>query len=116
MGRTLSVASVKYVDAAGTLQTLASDQYLVDASGDTARITPAYGLSWPSTRVQTGAVQVQYTAGYGSTAASVPAPIASWIKLALTDLYGQRGRSSDRPMVPHQFADGLLDGYKIWSL
>ena len=116
MGRTLSVASVKYVDAAGTLQTLASDQYLVDTSGDTARITPAYGLSWPSMRVQTGAVQVQYTAGYGSTAASVPAPIASWIKLALTDLYGQRGRSSDRPMVPHQFADGLLGGDKIWSL
>lgn len=116
MGRTLAVSSIKYVDDAGILQTLAADQYLVDTAGDTARITPAHGLRWPGTRVQPGAVQVQYTAGYGATAASVPAPIVSWIKLALTDLYGQRGRSSDRPMVPHQFADGLLDGYKIWSL
>lgn len=116
MGRTLLVYSVKYVDEAGTLQTVAPERYLVDYTGDTARITPAHGLRWPGTRVQPGAVQVQYTAGYGATAASVPAPIVSWIKLALTDLYGQRGRSSDRPMVPHQFADGLLDGYKIWSL
>jgi uncharacterized phiE125 gp8 family phage protein len=116
MGRTIAVTSVKYVDDNGTLQTLAADQYLVDASGDVARITPAYGLSWPSTRVQPGAVQVNYTAGYGSTAATVPAPIVSWIKLAMSDLYGQRGRSAERPMLPHHFADGLLDGYRIWSL
>ena len=116
MGSTIAVTSVQYVDQAGTLQTLAADQYLIDASGDVARITPAYGLSWPATRDQPGAVQVTYTAGYGSTAASVPAPIVSWIKLAVSDLYGQRSRSAERPMVPHHFADGLLDAYRIWSL
>lgn len=123
MGKVTSVESVKYVDEAGTLQTLAPEQYLVTLAGDVARIAPAYGLTWPAVRSQPDAVQVNYTAGYGSTAASVPAPIKAWIKLAVGDLYEQRSRSAEqrsgspeRPAVPMQFADGLLDGYKIWSL
>jgi uncharacterized phiE125 gp8 family phage protein len=116
MGRVLSITSIKYVNDAGTLTTLAADQYLADLTGDVARIGPAYGLSWPVARQQTAAVQVNYTAGYGPAAADVPAPIASWIKLALGDLYEQRSRSAERPAVPMQFADGLLDPYRIWSL
>jgi uncharacterized phiE125 gp8 family phage protein len=116
MGRVIAVQSLKYVDPDGVLQTLASDQYRVDLAGDVARITPAYGLNWPTTQDVTAAVQVNYTAGYGTTAAAVPAPIVSWIKLAIGDLYEQRSRSAERPAVPMQFADGLLDPYRIWSL
>ena len=116
MGKTIGVQSVKYVDDAGTLQTLAADQYLVDLAGDVARIVPAYGLGWPNVRAQPGAVQVNYTAGYGVDASVVPAPIKSWIKLALGDMYERRERSAERPAVPMQFADGLLDPYRIWSL
>ena len=116
MGRVIAVQSITYVDAAGATQTLAADQYRVDLSGDVARITPAYGLSWPTTRAVTGAVQVNYTAGYGASAAAVPAPIKSWIKLAMGDLYDQRSRSAERPAVPQHFADALLDPYRIWSL
>jgi hypothetical protein len=107
-----AVAWVKYVDASGVLQTLDPTQYLVDFKKEPAEITPAYGLAWPLTRVQAGAVTVQYTAGW-ATAALVPAPIKRWIKMAMTDLYENRGRSSDRPVVPQDFADELLDPYAI---
>ena len=116
MGPVISVQSITYVDEAGTTQTLASDQYRADLAGDVPRITPAYGLSWPTTRQVTAAVQVNYTAGSGATAAAVPAPIKSWIKLAVGDLYERRERSAERPAVPLQFADGLLDPYRIWGL
>lgn len=116
MGPVISVQSITYVDEAGTTQTLASDQYRVDLAGDVPRITPAYGLSWPIPRQVTAAVQVNYTAGYGATAAAVPAPIKSWIKLAVGDMYERRERSAERPAVPQQFADGLLDPYRIWGL
>jgi len=113
MGTVQAISSVKYVDEAGTLQTLASDQYQL--SGD--RLAPAYGCSWPATRSgDLGAVRVRYTAGYGAASTDVPAPVIAWIKLALGDLWDQRARSSDKPAVPQHFADGLLDAYRIWAL
>lgn len=116
MGRIISVDSVQYVDADGALQTLDTAAWLADLTSEPGRVVPAYGLSWPATRAEPGAVRVTYKAGYGTTAAAVPAPVVHWIKLALTDLYEQRSRSAERPAVPMQFADGLLDAYKCWSL
>lgn len=116
MGRVIAVQSITYLDADGAERTLAADQYRVDLAGDVARITPAYGLSWPTTRAVTGAVQVNYTAGYGASAAAVPAPIKSWIKLAVGDLYDQRSRSAEKPAVPQHFADALLDAARIWTV
>ena len=113
-GRALSVTSVQYIDEDGALQTFSDWQ--ADLNSEPARITPTYGLSWPATRCEPGAVRVTYKAGYGTAAADVPAPIVSWIKLAMTDLYEQRARSAERPAVPMQFADGLLDAYRVWSL
>lgn len=110
-----AVAWVKYVDGNGALQTLDPTQYLVDLKKEPAEITPAYGACWPITRLQAGAVTVQYTAGYAD-AASIPAPIRRWIKLALTDLFTNRGRSSDRPVVAQDFAEELLDPYVIQAL
>lgn len=114
-GPVQSVTWVKYYDSAGTLQTLAGDQYEVDLASTPARIVPAYGVIWPSTRAgKPGAVQVQFVAGYADVAA-VPKPILHWIKLALTDLYENRGRSAERPSVPHGFAEQLLaDGHTVW--
>jgi uncharacterized phiE125 gp8 family phage protein len=71
-----SVSSIVYTDTAGTSTTLAASQYQVDASSknNPARIKPAYGLSWPTTRCDTyNAVVVTFLAGY-TTAALVPTP------------------------------------------
>lgn len=119
----LSVTSVVYVDMDGATQTLAANtDYLVDL--DDARIAPAYGKSWPASRDQFNAVTVTYTAGYGATAASVPATLKQWIMLAVADMYSHRNRSGEAfstkggggKAVPQEFADGLLDAYKVWSI
>lgn len=63
MGPMKGVDAVKYVDADGVEQTLAPTEYLVDTGGEVARISPAYGKTWPPTRSQYGAVSVEFTAG-----------------------------------------------------
>lgn len=80
--------TITYLDTAGNSQTLAADQYLVEApSGPTCargRIDPAYGVSWPSVYGAPNAITVTFTAGYGETADTVPAAL----KLALLQLVG----------------------------
>lgn len=59
-----SVTHVKYYDTGGTLTTLDSDDYQVDAIGAPARISPAPTLAWPS--IQFGrynAIEIEYVAG-----------------------------------------------------
>lgn len=112
----LSVDWGKYIDTSGVQQTLVPSDYLLEPGSEPGLLWPAYGKGWPAHRSQPGAVRVQYQAGYGTTAAAVPAPIVHWIKLALTDLYENRARSSDRPAVPQDFAEGLLNGHHIWNL
>lgn len=60
-----SITSIKYRDIDGVLQTLDPSNYAADLSSFTARVTPSYGNSWPSTRHQMNAVEVEFIAGYG---------------------------------------------------
>ncbi len=99
-----SVTSITYIDGDGAEQTLASDQYQIDAISDTVRIAPAYGCSWPSTRKQNNAVKVRFIAGYGD-ASDVPAGIKSWILLKVKQRYDQAD--------PVPYVDGLLDPYRV---
>lgn len=114
--RIQSIDWVKYVAEDGTLTTLDPAAYELEATHEPGLLLPAYGLAWPAARARPGAVKVQYKAGYGDTAASLPKPIAQWILLALTDLYENRGRSGERPMLPHDFADGLISSFEIRSI
>lgn len=105
-----SVTSIAYVDTDGATQTLAASKYVVDANSKPARIAPAYGESWPSTRTQNNAVTVRFVAGYGA-ATAVPACIKQWMLLAISTLYAQRealvqGASNE---LPRDFLGGLLD-------
>lgn len=111
-----SVDSVKYVDTAGTLQTLDEAAYLVDKQRMVGVVTSAPGTNWPATRCQPGAVQIQFKAGYGTTADTVPAPIIWWCRLALSELYERRALTGDGGRaIPREFAEGLLNPYKIRS-
>lgn len=90
-GKVQSVANVKYIDAAGTLQTLAGTEYTLDAKDPQrpARLVPAYGKAWPGTRDEPNAVQVEYVTGYGA-AAAVPAIARQAILLHAGWHYEQR--------------------------
>lgn len=92
------VNSIHYVDAAGELQELGSDNWQVDGDSEPARIRPAPDKSWPATKFQMNAVIVSYVAGYpysdaGSPAdyaANVPQGLNAALKLMLGHLYENR--------------------------
>jgi uncharacterized phiE125 gp8 family phage protein len=111
----ISVDSVKYLDAAGVLQTLAPSAYDVHAEELMGSIVPVYGTTWPDTRSHLGAVQVDFTAGYAS-AAAVPQSIKTWMLCYIAAAYENRastitGRSISAIDLP--FVDSLLDDYLV---
>ena len=110
----ISVESVKYIDTDGEQQTLDPQDYFLDSVSEPGYLVPAAGRAWPATQDRINAVEVDYVAGYADNA--VPAPIKQWMLLAIADMYTYRERSADKPAVPQNFADALLDTYRIWGL
>lgn len=84
-----TVDAIRYIDTAGAQQTLATSNYRVDVSSLIARVTPAYGYTWPDLRPITNAVEVDFTAGYGG-AEDVPEPIKAAIKFLVAHWYDNR--------------------------
>jgi uncharacterized phiE125 gp8 family phage protein len=113
-GPVQSIDSITYLDMAGTVQTMPPADYAADLSGVFGRVGPKFGQVWPVTLPQIGAVTVNFTAGYGATAASVPEGLVHWIMLRIGSLYAIREdvvteRGVTVAKVP--FFDGLLDDY-----
>lgn len=95
-----AVSSVQYVDTAGTLQSLTD--YRLDSENEPARITPAYGETWPATRAQMNAVTIVYEAGYpegqGSPSdqtVNVPQSVKQAMLLLIGHWYEHRESASD---------------------
>lgn len=110
-----SVSAITYVDTDGVTQTLAADQYQVDAVSMPARITPAYGLAWPSSRAQANAIKIRFVAGYGD-ASSVPACVKQWMLLRIKHWLENRSPINIGNIInefPHSYADGLLDSERV---
>lgn len=108
--------SITYIDTDGTAQVLPGAAYIVDGFADPPLITAAYGAPWPTTRAQTGAVVVQYQAGYDD-AASVPEPIRQWMLLAINAFYEHRSAVAPEQTyaLPEDFAKWLLQRYVVYS-
>lgn len=113
-----SVTSITYVDNNGDTQTLAADQYLVDAKSAPARIAPAYGVSWPSTLNQNNAVIIRFVAGYG-VASAVPDCVKHWMLMRIKTLWDNRGQivvgTSGMVEIPPALIDSLLDSEKVYG-
>ena len=80
-----AVSSVMYYDSDNAQQTLSASDYDVDIFFQPARVTPAYGVTWPSTYKRPGAVTVTFVAGYGSRAL-----VPDTLKNGLKNLVGYR--------------------------
>lgn len=85
-----TITSIQYVDADGATQTWAAGERQVDAISEPARIKPAFGESYPSTRDDYNAVIVTFVAGYGAAASSVPDIYKRAIKLLAGHWYLNR--------------------------
>ena len=84
-----AINTLKYLDTTGTQQTLASDgsTYILDLASEPARIYPAYGIPWPITRWQNNAIQINFTAGYGTSVSNVPYRAKQAIKMLAAHWY-----------------------------
>lgn len=110
-GKVTAVASVKYVDADGNLQTLDPAAYELDLTTEPATVREAYDTTWPETRPSPAAVRVEYTVGYGN-AAAVPAALIAALKLILTNLYANRSGTIDAKLQKNPAVAALLLPYK----
>ncbi|MFM7010835.1 MAG: head-tail connector protein, partial [Betaproteobacteria bacterium] len=111
----LNVVCINYLDMAGVMQTMPSNDYTVDTACEPARITPVFGQIWPIPLPQIGSVSVTFDVGYGN-ASAVPEGIKSWIKLRIGSLYAHREEiaSLSRGRIePLQFVDRMLDPYMV---
>ena len=110
-----SVASLEYVDAQGTTQTLDPAAYTVDTHSTPGRIVPAAGASWPTTRGHIDDVIVTFSAGYGA-AVDVPETLRHAIMMLVAYWYEQRETAAGRTMtsVPLGF-DALIAPYRVYD-
>lgn len=73
-----SVASITYLDLAGTVQTLNPAWYVSDGYAQPGRVFLRDAYDWPDTEAVPNAVTIVYTAGYGA-----PTAIPSGLRVAL---------------------------------
>lgn len=114
MSPAVSITSIKYIDAAGVEQTLASAAYVLDDYSYTSWVLRAYGSEWPETQAVANAVKVRYVAG----SATVPGPVRSAMLLMIGHLFVHR-ESTNVGNVTSELPLGvkaLLDTNRAWFL
>ena len=108
---TFSVEAVRFLAPDGSTQTLDPADYYVDKVTTPGYIVPARGKAWPATEAHVNAVSVDYTAGYGPTAATVPAEVRLYILARLSEMFDPAAREFKETHAS-VFVNGLLDG--LW--
>lgn len=84
-----SITSISYIDTNGVTQTWDSSNYIVDSTSQPARITPAYGQVFPSTRCQINSITIRAVIGYGDTG-DIPNQIIQGMLQLIGHLYEHR--------------------------
>lgn len=113
-----SVASVVYVNSAGTPITLAAEAYRLDKRGQRAVLRPAYGASWPSdVRSDVAVITITYVVGFGDVGDAVPAPIREWMLVHVAAMHEQRTAVSEvgSSMAPLPYMSSLLDPWRVYG-
>ncbi len=91
VGIASSIESIKYYDTNNDEQTLdtAVYQLLTDDRGSYVSLKP--NQSWPGIFYREDAITIQWKAGYGATAATVPLAIRLAVKMMVAHWYENRG-------------------------
>jgi len=108
---------VKYVATGGVLTTLASSEYEFIYLIKPGRLYPAQGSSLPSTDDVFQAWQIEYVAGYETTA-DIPDALIQAIKITVADMYENRQSVIVGKIVSEipKTAQYLMNPYKIQTL
>ena len=106
----IAVSSFQYADSQNTTQTYNALNYIVDTFEKPARLSLAYGKTWPTLYGNINDVTITYTAGYGATAASVPMQIRQAILMMIADSYDNREDYVKKLPTASEY---LLDQYRV---
>ena len=108
-----SIASIEYLNDAGSWITFGSTNYALDARSLPGYVFLASGSSWPTPADSANAVRIRVVCGYGN-AASVPQTIKQWMLLQIGANYENRESLGDAKELPGRFVDGLLDPHRVY--
>lgn len=107
-----SVASITYKDQDGSSFTFSSGDYIVNTDADPGKVVLGYGKAWPSTTLYpTGAITVQFTAGFGDASTDVPRKYIQAMLLLIGHWYENREAIQTTGAVPKEIPlaiDALL--------
>ncbi len=109
-----SVTSVKLYDEDDTATTVSTDVYQVDLASEPPRISVRREQVWPAVTLRAmNGVEVEFVAGYGATASTVPSALREGIKLLAAYLFEHRGACDVDSAVSQSGASSMWRMYKL---
>ena len=110
-----SVALVNTYDDADAATLWAATNYFVDTASEPGRLVARNAAVFPAYARAANAIEIRFAAGYGASAANVPAPLTEGIKRLSAHLYEHRG---DDPVqgVTASGAAVLWQPYRVVAL
>jgi hypothetical protein len=97
-GPVQSVTHMKTYDVSDAASTFSNTKYFVDTKSAYGRLALNDGELWPSDTLRPiNSVEIEFVAGYGAAASSVPQPIITTMYNILVHLYDCRGSSMGIP-------------------
>ena len=113
----ISVTSIKYYNDSDTQFTWATSNYYVDTISDLGRIYLRDGGTFPTDLRAANGLEINYTAGYGSSRSDIPDDIRLAMLQYMTFVYEHRGeQEGGTPPMPPKILSTLLNPYKIIRL
>lgn len=110
-----SVSSVKTFDEdSNETPIVVADTFDIDTDQNRGRLTLQRGAVWPTAMRANNAIEIEYIAGYGSTADDVPAPLKRAIKQLAAYLYSHRGDDCEMgDVMTKSGAQSILNTYRV---
>jgi len=112
-----SIVSIEVLALDGTPATVAPSEYLLDAASVPPRLV-SVGTGWPAPGRKAAGIEIDFTAGYGPSAADVPEPIRQAILLLTAHWYEHRDPieiGSAATAIPASVSD-LLSPFRVKRL
>lgn len=86
-----SVTAIRTYDAAGVASVFSASNYLVDAVSRPGRVVLADGAAPPLPARKINGIEIEFVAGFGTTASSVPQALRQAVLQLVAYLYENRG-------------------------
>jgi len=113
-----SVAAVRLYDEAGAATMLDPANWFLDGAGLHPRLVRHGALPWPAPGRVANGIEIAFTAGYGSAASDVPAPLRQALLILIAHWHEHRApleEGQHAEPLPHMVSD-LLAPYRPMRL